>query len=131
MQLLHVLHVHALAQARPTMSFIHLVYYILYISRTSCRKSLPTLILRAFLRHSLIQKLFTNYSYSTQREDTICLATARTETTRGLTYSMAGTIGTTAWQKGFICRCHYLCCHQWRSQGRVVARAQVVVLQKT
>jgi len=74
------------------------------------------LLFCAFLCHSLIQKLFTNYSYSTQREDTNCLATARTETTRGPTYSMAGTIGATAWQKGFICRCHYLCCHsQWKS----------------
>ena len=43
-------------------------YYILYISRTSCRKAL---ILRAFLRHSLIQKLFTNYSYWERRHQTI------------------------------------------------------------
>jgi len=39
-----------------------------YISRTSCRKSFPALILRAFLHHSLIQ----NFSPTTrsQREDT-------------------------------------------------------------
>ena len=43
-------------------------------------------------------------------EKTPTAATARTETTRGPTYSMAGTTGATAWQKGFICRCHYLCC---------------------
>ena len=74
------------------------------------------LLFCAFLRHSLIRKLFTNYSYSTQGEDTNRLATARTETTRGPTYSMARTIDATAWQKGFICRCHYLCCHsQWKS----------------
>jgi len=92
-----------------------LYIYILYISRASCRKSLPTLILRvlaSFVNSKTIHKLL----YSTQREGTNCLATARTETTRGLTYSMVGTIGATTWQKGFICRCHYLCCHsQWKS----------------
>ena len=40
------------------------------------------------------------------------MATARTETT----HWMARALGATAWQKGFICRCHYLRCHsQWKS----------------
>jgi len=39
------------------------------------------------------------------------MATARTETTRGPTYSMTRAIGATPWQKGFICRCHCLRCH--------------------
>jgi len=44
------------------------------------------------------------------------VATARMETTRGPTYSVARVIGATAWQKGFICQCHYLRCHSpWKS----------------
>jgi len=39
------------------------------------------------------------------------MATARTETTRGPTYSMNRAIWATLWQKGFICRCHCLRCH--------------------
>jgi len=66
----------------------------------------------AFLRHSLTQKLFTNVQH-TQRDGTNChtssMATARTKTTRGPTYSMTRAIGATPWQKGFTCRCH--CCH--------------------
>ena len=94
--------------------FLSLSIYILFLV---CRAvSHFRLLFCVFLRHSLIQKLFTNYSYLAQREDTNRLATARTETTRGPTYSMARTIGATAWQKGFICQCHYLCCHsQWKS----------------
>ena len=90
------------------------IYMYIYLVRRAV--SHIRLLFCAFLRHSLIWKLFTNYSYSTQGEDTNRLATARTETTRGPTYSMARTIDATAWQKGFICRCHYLCCHsQWKS----------------
>ena len=58
---------------------------IYYIYHTSCRKSLPALILRV-LATFVNSKLFTNYLYSTQREDTNRLATARIETTRGPTY---------------------------------------------
>jgi len=51
----------------------------------------------------------------TQREGTNCrsssMATARTESTRGPTYSMTRVIQATPWQKGFICQCHCLCCH--------------------
>ena len=93
--------------------FAYIIYYI-YISRTSCRKSLPTLILRVLassVNSKTIHKLLVLNSARRHR-----LATARMETTRGLTYPMAGTIGATAWQKGFTCRCHYLCCHsQWKS----------------
>ena len=39
------------------------------------------------------------------------MATVRTETTRGPTYSMTRAIGATPWRKGFICRCHCLHCH--------------------
>jgi len=87
--------------------------YILYIYLVRCAVSHFRLLICAFLHLSLFQKLFTNYSYSARRhQPSISLiATARTETTRGPTYSMARTIGSTAWQKGFICRCHYLCCH--------------------
>jgi len=47
-----------------------------------------------FLRHTLIQKLFTNYSArrhepSTSLMATARMATARMETSRGPTYSMA------------------------------------------
>ena len=87
--------------------------YILYIYLVRCAVSHFRLLFCAFLHLSLFQKLFTNYSYSARRhQPSISLiATARTETTGGPTYSMVRTIGATAWQKGFICRCHYLCCH--------------------
>jgi len=63
-----------------------------------------------FLCHSLFQKLARRHELSAS-----LMATARTETTRGPTYSMA-TMGATTWQKGFICQCHYLHCHsQWKS----------------
>jgi len=45
------------------------------------------------LHHSLIQKLFTNYSARRHERFTSWLATARMETTRGPTYSMARVIG--------------------------------------
>ena len=85
-----------------------------YIYRTSCRKSHPALILRV-LASFLIQQLFNNYSPTTQREDTNCrtslMATARTETTRGPTYSTTRVIWASPWQKGFIRQCHCLRCH--------------------
>jgi len=61
-----------------------------------------------------IHKLFS------EKTRTVCLLDGNSKNgnhcTHGPTYSMAGVIGTTAWQKGFICRCHYLCCHsQWKS----------------
>jgi len=61
-----------------------------------------------------IHKLFS------EKTRTVCLLDGNSmngdHCTHGPTYSMAGVIGTTAWQKGFICRCHYLCCHsQWKS----------------
>ena len=71
------------------------IYMYIYLVRRAV--SHFRVLFCAFLRHSLIQKLLTNYSYSTQREDTNRLATARTETTRRPTYSMARTIGATAW----------------------------------
>jgi len=106
--LVHTVHKGCTVQLRYQEYTTHMknVHRYMYISRTSCCKSHPALILR-ILRHSLIRKLFPNYSYSTQREDTNRLATAKTETTSGPTYSMARTIGATAGQKGFICRCHY------------------------
>jgi len=59
------------------------------------------------LCHSLIQKLFTNYS--AQQEDTNCLPPRwQQQATRGPTYSMARAIVATGWQRGFICQCHYL-----------------------
>ena len=42
---------------------------------------------------------------------TSSMATARTETTRGPTHSIVRVTGTSAWQKCFICRCHYLHCN--------------------
>jgi len=42
---------------------------------------------------------------------TSSMATARTETTRGPTYSMTRAIGATPWQKGFIHQCHCLRCY--------------------
>ena len=64
------------------------------------------LLFSVFLCHLLIQKLFTNYSQTTQPEDTNRLLlnnTARTETTHGPAYSMAKAIVATTWLKGFIC----------------------------
>ena len=58
----------------------------------SCRKSPPALIL-GFLHHSLIQKLFTNYSVRRPEPSTSSMATARMETIRGPTSSMARAIG--------------------------------------
>jgi len=66
-------------------------------------KSLPALILRvlvSFINSKTIHKLLSEN-----------MATARTETTCGPTYSMATAIRATTWQKGFICQCHYLRCH--------------------
>ena len=67
-----------------------------------------------FLHHPWIQKLFINYSVRRHKLSTSLMATTRTETTHGPTYSMARAIGATAWQNGFICRHHYLRCHQTR-----------------
>ena len=83
----------------------HLIYYIYIVRRAVSHFQL---LFCEFLHHSLFQKLARRHKPS--------MATARTETTRGPTYSMARAIGATAWQKGFICWCHYLCCHsQWKS----------------
>ena len=83
----------------------HSIYYI-YIIRHAV--SHFRLLFCEFLRHSLFQKLVRRHEPS--------MATARTETTCGPTYSMARAIWATTWQKGFICRCHYLHCHsQWKS----------------
>jgi len=81
-----------LAQARPTMSCIRLVICSLYtLFRTSYRKSPPALILRvlaSFVNSKTIHKLL--------RKDTnrcpSSMATARTETTRGPTYSMKAAV---------------------------------------
>ena len=60
------------------------------------------------------QKLFTNCSARRHKTSTSLIAIARTESTRGPTYSMARVIGATAWH--FVCQCHYLCCHShWKS----------------
>jgi len=64
-----------------------------------------------FLSHSLIQKLLASTQRETRTAVQSSMATARTETTRGPTYLMPRAIGATQWQKGFICRCHYLRCH--------------------
>jgi len=42
-----------------------------------------------------------------RRLDGSCLL-AELSTGSGPTYSMARAVGATEWQKGFICRCHYL-----------------------
>ena len=86
--------------------------------RTSYRKSPLALILRilaSFVNSKTIHKLLRK----DMNHRTSSMATARTETTRGPTYSMATAIWATPWQKGFICRCH--CLHativhlQWKS----------------
>ena len=64
-----------------------------YICHTSCCKSLPALC--AFLHHSLIHKLFTNYSVRRHEPSTSLMAIARSETTREPTYSMARATGAT------------------------------------
>ena len=85
---------------------------LLSLFRTSYRKSPPALILRvlaSFVNSKTIHKLLrkgTNH-----RTCTSLMATARTETTRGPTYSMTRVIWATPWQKGFICRCHCFHCH--------------------
>jgi len=90
--------------------FVYIYYYYICIVRRAI--SHFRLLFCEFLLHSLIQ----NYSPTTaQREDTnrctSSMATARTETTHGPTYSMTRAIGATRWQKGFICQCHCLRCH--------------------
>ena len=76
-----------------------------------CHKSLLALILRVLA--SFVNSK-TSHDGNDRHEPST--ATARTETTRGPTYSMARAIGATAWQKGCICQCHYLRCHsQWKS----------------
>jgi len=65
--------------------------------------------------------LGTSSSYSARIHElsTSSMATAKTETTRGPTYSMSRAIGATAtaWQKGFIHPCHYLHCHEPTHSG--------------
>jgi len=66
---------------------------------------------------SFIQRLFTNYILS-EKTRTVYLLDGKSKCGDHSwnIYSMAGAIGATAWQKGFICRYHYLCCHsQWKS----------------
>ena len=91
------------------------LYYYIYIRIVRCAISHFWLLFCKFLRHSLIKKLFTNNWPTTQREDTNCRtslkASARTETTRGPTYSMTRAIWANQWQKGFICQCRCLRCH--------------------
>jgi len=81
--------------------------------RMSCRKSLPALILRILV--SFVNSKTIHQWPTTQREGMNCctasMATVRTETTRGPTYSMTRVKGATPWQKGFTCRCHCLRCH--------------------
>jgi len=67
------------------------------------------------------QILFTNCLVRRHKTSTSSIATARTESTRGPTYSMARAIGATAWH--FVCQCHYLCCHShWKSLTLEVTR---------
>jgi len=78
--------------------------------RTSYCKSPLALILRvlaSFVNSKTIHKLLRK---DTNRR-TSSMVTARTETTRGPTYSMTRAIWATPWQKGFICRCYCLRCH--------------------
>ena len=72
------------------------VYIYAYIYHTSCHKSLPALILHvlaSFINSKTVQKLLSKKTRSS-------IATARTETSRGPTYSMATVIEATAWQEG-------------------------------
>ena len=48
--------------------YIYIIYIYIYICLVRRAVSHFRLLFCAFLRHSLIQKQFTNYSYSTQRE---------------------------------------------------------------
>jgi len=80
---------------------------------TSCRKSLPALILRILA--SFVNSKTIHQWPTTQREDTNCRttskATVRTETTRGPTNAMTRAKVATPWQKGFTCWCHCLRYH--------------------
>ena len=73
--------------------------------------------------YSKLSKAFTNgqllKAVEGMNRRTSSMATVRTETTRGPTYSMTRAIGATPWQKGFICRaivCVATTAHsQWKS----------------
>jgi len=94
---------------------LHKKFVYIYIYRTSCHKSLLALILRvlaSFVNSKTIHQLLTNLTkWEDTNRPTSWMATARTETTRGPTYSMTRAIGATPWQKNFIRRCHCLHCH--------------------
>ena len=87
--------------------YIYNIHYISYV--------VPKVTSVSYFASSCVICYFKNYSQTGQREDTNCctssMATARTETTRGPTYSKTRTIWATPWQKGFICRYHCLRCH--------------------
>jgi len=89
---------------------------LLSLFRTSYRTSPPALILHilaSFVNSKTIHKLLRKLKDMNHHISS--MATARMETTRGPTYSMTTAIWATPWQKSFICRCHYLCCHsQWK-----------------
>ena len=78
------------------------LYYRIYLVRRAV--SHFRLLFGEFLRHSLIQNLFTNGQLLKAVEGTnrrtSSMATVRTETTRGPTYSMTRAIGATPWRKG-------------------------------
>ena len=74
---------------------------------------------RLLFASSCIIRYFKSYSPTTQQEDmnhhTSSMATERTETTCGPTYSMTRAIGATPRQKGFICQCRCMHAHsQWK-----------------
>ena len=88
--------------------YIYIYIYIYYIVRRAV--SHFQVLFCEFLHHS-----FKNYSPTSQREDTnhhtSSMATARTETACGHTYSITAVIWATPWQKGLICQCRCLHCH--------------------
>jgi len=64
--------------------------------RTLCRNSLPALILRVLGLCKMQQ--FKNLSNRDREQPTSSMAISRTESTHGLTYSVAREMGVTAWQ---------------------------------
>jgi len=70
------------------------------------------LLFYEFLRHSLIQKLFTNYSVTRHKPPYLLDSNSKDRDHLWTTYSMTKAMGVIPWQKGFIFQCHCLCCNQ-------------------
>ena len=89
---------------------VEFVYIYIYICIIRRAVSHFWLLFCEFLHHSLIQKLFTNYSARRHKPPYLLDGNSK-DGDPGPTYSMTRAIGATPWRKAFICRCNWLHCH--------------------